>query len=122
MLRFHHVNLAVLPGRLDEEIEFLVDGLGMTSIDAGPELTARGACWFEFEDGVQVHLSQDPDHRPAGRAHVALDLGDQLEAIGRRLGELGVQSTMSSDRPDPVLNCVDPAGNRWELRGELAAS
>jgi catechol 2,3-dioxygenase-like lactoylglutathione lyase family enzyme len=115
MPRFHHVNLGVPVDGIDDESTWLVDILGYQRLDPGGDLAAMGACWFETEDGSQVHLSRDPEHRPAARAHVALEF-DDLGPVERRLTEQGRQFSVS-DRPEmKVLFCQDPAGNRWELR------
>ena len=45
--------------------------------------TPPTALWFEGDDGTQIHLSEDPDHHPSTRAHVARELGDSL---GGRVG------------------------------------
>ena len=95
--------------------------LGYQRLDAGPELTARGACWFEGEDGAQIHLSQDPEHRPAARAHVAVAI-DDLDAMRRRLDEQGRDYTLFEQVNPSVLFCEDPAGNRWELRAPATTS
>jgi catechol 2,3-dioxygenase-like lactoylglutathione lyase family enzyme len=117
MLRFAHVNLGVPTDGIADESTFLVDVLGMARVEPPPELRDR-AFWFEFADGAQVHLSEDPDHRPAARAHVAIDVGDELDTIGRRFAEHGLEPPSKRTRPDVVvLDCTDPAGNRWELRG-----
>jgi catechol 2,3-dioxygenase-like lactoylglutathione lyase family enzyme len=119
MVDFHHVNLGIPVGGADAEAAFLVDFVGYQRVeltpDAGP--TAR---WFESSDGKQVHLSEDPDHRPAARAHVAVELGDQLGALERKFDQVGYQYE-TADRADRrTVFCQDPAGNRWELRGTLA--
>jgi hypothetical protein len=82
-----------------------------------------GARWFETDDGSQIHLSADPDHRPAARAHVAVEYGSELVDVEERLAKAAVEFR-SSERPGfpQVLNCRDPAGNLWELRGEMASS
>ena len=119
MLRFHHVNLGVPEGSLDDESAFLVEVLSYRRVDAsrgGP-----GARWFESDDGKQIHLSEDPDHRPARRAHVAVDLGDDLTAVERRLADLGITFDGADRDGGRVVFCRDPAGNRWELRGEPPA-
>lgn len=73
------------------------------------------ACWFEAPDGTQIHLSQDPDHRPAARAHVAVVV-DDVAAVTAHLDELAHPYEVV-ERPDiTVALCADPAGNRWELR------
>jgi catechol 2,3-dioxygenase-like lactoylglutathione lyase family enzyme len=119
--RFHHVNLGVVPGGLDAEASFLVDVLGYRRLDVDDRLRAVGATWFEAEDGSQVHLSEDPEHRPAARAHVALEFGSELPAVQRRLEEAEVKFRSLDQIAGPqVLVCRDPAGNRWELRGSAA--
>ena len=70
MARLHHVNLGIPVGGTDAEAGFLVDLLGYKRVEPPPEL-ASVAKWFEYEDGTQIHLSEDPEHRPAARAHVA---------------------------------------------------
>jgi len=121
--RFHHVNLGVPPDGIPAESGFLVDILGFRRIDPGEDLARRGATWFEGEDGIQVHLSADPDHRPAARAHVAVDFGSDLTDIGERLhgAAYDVDRSDTGDG-DLVLLCQDPAGNRWELRGRDSAA
>jgi hypothetical protein len=82
-------------------------------------MRALGAWWYEDDNGAQVHLSADPDHRPAGRAHVAIGYGDGLDTVEERLRQRGVDCRRT-ERPEfpPIVMCLDPAGNRWELRGD----
>jgi hypothetical protein len=101
---------------VDAEASFLVDLLGFHRL----EFQTPTSNWFAGEDGKEIHLSEDPDHQPAARAHVAIDLGDELAETVRRFDQSGHEYT-SSDRPDfRVLFCRDPAGNRWEIRGSIA--
>jgi catechol 2,3-dioxygenase-like lactoylglutathione lyase family enzyme len=120
VLRFHHVNLGVPVGLVEIESAFLLEVLGYRVVTPPPELAGR-ARWFESEDGKQIHLSEDPDHRPAARAHVAVEVGEDLPALESRLERAEVQhSTVDNDGLRVVL-CQDPAGNRWELRGAVSA-
>ena len=120
MLRFHHVNLGVPVGGAEAEGAFLLEVLGYRRVVPPPEL-AGVARWFESEDGRQIHLSEDPDHRAAARAHVAVEVGSDLAALEQKLHSAGIEySTVGVDR-QPVVFCRDPAGNRWELRGEPPA-
>jgi hypothetical protein len=116
----HHVNLGVLPDGLDDEVAWLEQMLGFRRIDAGPELTALGACWLEADDGRQIHLSRDPSHQPAKQAHVAVTF-DALGPVCRRLDESEQAYDRSERAGIQVVLCTDPAGNKWELR-EPAAS
>jgi catechol 2,3-dioxygenase-like lactoylglutathione lyase family enzyme len=116
MALFHHVNLGVPVDGLEAQCEFLTKLLGYRSVDPGPDLRSV-ATWFEGEDGVQIHLSVDPEHRPAARAHVALACGEGLTALESRLTAAHVDVKVLRAEPMRVLFCLDPAGNRWELRG-----
>ena len=115
MPRLHHVNLAVLPGSADEEASFLVDILGYerVAVPAGLEGRAR---WFRADDGTQVHLSEDPGHRPGARAHTAVELGEDADAVLGRLESAGIEHTTSEFDGRKLTFCADPGGNRWELR------
>ena len=119
MITFHHVNLAVQEDGLDDEVVFVTEVLGCRRVAPDPSLEGLGVNWFEADDGSQIHLGVDPDHRPAARAHVAMAFGTGLEDVERRLEERGIGYD-SGQRPGfpRVLICLDPAGNRWELRGD----
>jgi catechol 2,3-dioxygenase-like lactoylglutathione lyase family enzyme len=116
----HHVNLGVPTGGIDAQTTFLVDVLGFRHVEPHPELVGR-AHWFDDDAGVQVHLSADPEHRPAARAHVALSI-DDLETLEKKLDTAGVEFTSSEFDGLRILFCQDPAGNRWELRGALVGA
>ena len=119
MVDFHHANLGVPVDGVDAEAAFLIDVLGYRRVSVDEQLQRMGANWFEADDGSQIHLSPDPDHRPAARAHVAVAFGSELDEIERRLQKSEIAFD-SSQRPGfpRVLFCQDPAGNRWELRGD----
>jgi catechol 2,3-dioxygenase-like lactoylglutathione lyase family enzyme len=121
MPQLHHVNLGVNPGGLDAEASFLIDVLALRRVDAGPDMTARGVNWFDDDAGFQVHLSPDPDHRPAERAHVAVSI-DDLDKQEDRLKTAGVEFTTGNNGDLRILFCRDPSGNRWELRGRPSAA
>jgi len=122
MPRFHHANLGVPVDGIADEAAFLTDVLGYRRLEPPPELRDR-ANWFEGDDGRQIHLSVDPDHRPAARAHVAVEFGPELAAIEARLAERSIEFEAAEGVQGRVVICRDPAGNRWELRSttELAA-
>lgn len=117
MVTFHHVNLGVPPGGIDDEAGFLRDVLGYQSMPVPDELRGRNVNWFEAADGSQVHLSEDPDHRAAARAHVAVVVGDGLDGVVSQLEARGVEvEVFDGFGAGRVALCCDPAGNRWELR------
>jgi hypothetical protein len=115
MPRFHHANLGVPPGLDEAQGAFLVDVLGYRKMDVPPDLQ-RIARWYEADDGSQIHLSIDPDHRPAARAHTAIEVDDGIE--GRLTAADIPYRSAGSAGPDglTVVFCADPAGNQWELR------
>jgi catechol 2,3-dioxygenase-like lactoylglutathione lyase family enzyme len=117
MTRLHHVNLGVPPDGADDEVEFLVEILGYRKVEPSEQALGFGARWYETDDGTQVHLSLDPDHRPAARAHTALEIGPELETVADRLRGAGIEFGDNEFDGRRVLFCQDPAGNRWELRG-----
>jgi catechol 2,3-dioxygenase-like lactoylglutathione lyase family enzyme len=119
VLTFHHVNLGVPAGGIDAETDFLTDVLTFKRVSLGPDDPAM-ATWFESDDGKQVHLSEDPEHRPAARAHVAVELGDDdLTALTRNLEQIGYKHKVVDGEDRRTVLCKDPAGNRWELRAAL---
>jgi catechol 2,3-dioxygenase-like lactoylglutathione lyase family enzyme len=120
VLRFHHVNLGVPVGGAEAEEAFLLEVLGYRRVVAPPELAVR-ARWFESEDGKQIHLSEDPDHRPAARAHVAIEVEGDLPTLEARLERAGLEHSAFNGDGLRVVFCQDPAGNRWELRGAVPA-
>jgi catechol 2,3-dioxygenase-like lactoylglutathione lyase family enzyme len=113
MIRIHHVNLGILPGGTDDETAFLYD-VGYRQLPGPAEFP--NAKWFEASDGSQVHLSEDPEHQPAARAHVAVVLVDELDEVVERLQSHGTNAEIGGFGGVRVAICLDPAGNRWELR------
>ena len=122
MPKFHHVNLGVPPGGIDAEASFILDVLGYRRLALTEAQQGMGVNWFEADDGSQIHLSEDPEHQPAARAHVALEFGDQITEIDRRLTERSWHFD-TSHSPDGrrTLLCKDPSGNKFELRGTPGA-
>jgi catechol 2,3-dioxygenase-like lactoylglutathione lyase family enzyme len=115
---FHHVNLGVPPGGADDEGAFLVDVLGYRAVPPEERPEGIGARWYRADDGSEVHLSEDPGHRPADKAHVAVVFGPTLPDVEARLEGAGIEHrSFGRDGFPRVVTCRDPAGNLWELRG-----
>jgi catechol 2,3-dioxygenase-like lactoylglutathione lyase family enzyme len=112
MPRFHHANLGVPPGLDEAQGAFLVDVLGYRKMDVPSDLQGI-ARWYEADDGSQIHLSIDPEHRPAARAHTAIEVDDGIEA---RLTAADIPYRSGGRGELVVVFCADPAGNQWELR------
>jgi len=118
MPRHHHVNLGVPTGGIAAQIEFLDQVMGYRRIDVGPAMDAMGVVWFEGDDGCQIHLSEDPDHRAPKRAHVAVTYADdELDAVRQRLAAAGITArSIDGVGIRTFLVIEDPSGNRWEIR------
>jgi len=114
--RLHHVNLAVHVGDVEAEVEWLTAGLGLSPLAPPDDMTS--VLWFADDDGVQVHVSVDPDHAPAQRAHVAIELAD-LGSAKEWLVAAGGNVDERDFGGNRVVFCRDPGGNRWELRSPL---
>jgi hypothetical protein len=69
---------------------------------------------FESEDGKQIHLREDPEHRPAARAHVAVEVDGDLASLEARLDQARVEhSAIDRDDLRVVLlpgSCRQPVG------------
>lgn len=118
MLSLHHVNLGVPPGGKDAEASFLVDFLGYRRVGLTQGTTST-ATWFESDDGKQIHLSEDEHHQPAARAHVAVELGENLREVELSFERAAYPFDVSDGDDRRTVLCCDPAGNRWELRGAV---
>ena len=118
-MRLDHVNLCVPEGGIEAETTWLVDILGYQRAEAGPEITrlAGSVYWFEADDGTQVHLTVDPEHHPSKRAHTAIYLGDDLDAVIRKVEATGQEPFSITNDGRRQVFANDPAGNLWELVG-----
>jgi catechol 2,3-dioxygenase-like lactoylglutathione lyase family enzyme len=121
LVAIKHVNLGIPVDGADAETAFLVDVLGYRPVEPPAELKARfNPMWFEGEDGCEIHLSADPEHRPAEKAHVAVWL-DDLSLVEQKLTSAGHEWTSEQYTRENTLRravfTTDPAGNRWELLG-----
>ncbi len=119
VLRLHHVNLSIPVSGAEAEAAFLVDYLNYERVPLLPD-TPPQAKWFTGADGTQIHLSEDPEHHPSSRAHVAVDFGDSLGELRSKFDESNYEYSTSVGPNGAVMFCQDPAGNRWELRGTFA--
>lgn len=110
----HHVNLGVPVGGIEAQSAFLIDVLGFHEVEPPPEL-AHIAHWFDDDDGIQIHLSADPEHRAPARAHVAVTI-DDVDVMRKRLESTDISYRVGGSDTVQVLFCADPSGNQWELR------
>ena len=113
-MRFHHIQLAMPPGREDDARAFYNGVLGLEEVPKPPALAARGGCWFR-EGAVELHLGVEERFAPARKAHPAIVV-DDLAAIRDRLDAAGAD--VAEDVPidgHRRIHTSDPFGNRLEL-------
>jgi catechol 2,3-dioxygenase-like lactoylglutathione lyase family enzyme len=112
-VKLDHVQVAAPPGSEAEARGFYGRLLGLRELEKPPVLAARGGVWFE-----QLHVGVEQDFSPAGKAHPALDVGDEvrLSALAERLTAAGVQVKWDTEIPGVSrFYTEDPWGNRLEL-------
>lgn len=114
MIRLHHVNVVVAPGRTDAVVGFY-EALGMVRVAKPAEGVAPEGAWFDLPGGAtQLHVSERPGGRHPAQ-HFALAVTD-LDDVVRR-----VQRAGHPWEPKPDLlgarrgMTADPEGNAVEL-------
>lgn len=114
MPRVQHVTVTVPSEDLIEPAAGFYGLLGGERLVRPPMLVAdTPGCWLGF-DSTQVHIIVG-DSRP-GRAHFALDAGEEYDAILDRLARAGLERR-DARKLWGVRRCFvrDPAGNLVEL-------
>ena len=87
MIRLHHVNVVVAPGRTDAVVPFY-ELLGLARVAKPTEGVAQTGAWFDFPDSAtQVHVSEKPGDRHPEQ-HFAVTVAD-LDDVVRRLSDAG---------------------------------
>jgi catechol 2,3-dioxygenase-like lactoylglutathione lyase family enzyme len=110
---FHHVQLAMPPGREDDAVAFYTGRLGFARLAKPAHLRARGGCWFRAGP-VELHLGVDDGFRPSAKAHPALAIRG-LSELRRALWQ-GVEIEHDTQLEGHDRCYVrDPFGNRIEL-------
>lgn len=111
---FHHVQLAMPPGKEDDARRFYCDVLGFEELPKSENLRKRGGAWFR-SGAAEVHVGVEQDFRPAKNAHPAL-LVTGLGALAERCRAAGFET-----KTDEALtgynrfSITDPFGNRIEF-------
>ncbi len=114
MIRLHHVQVVVAPGRTETVVPFY-ELLGLVRVAKPTAGVAAAGAWFDLPDGTtQVHVSErDGDRHP--EQHFALSVA-RLDELVLRLQQAGHPW---HPKPD-VLGArrgmtADPDGNAVEL-------
>jgi catechol 2,3-dioxygenase-like lactoylglutathione lyase family enzyme len=111
----HHVQLAMPAGGEGAARSFYSGVLGLAEVDKPEHLQARGGCWFEIDQGIQLHLGVEVPFRPATKAHPALMVTD-LEAMRTALAAIGAPMIDDTHLAGFVrFYTADPFGNRLEI-------
>ncbi len=116
---FHHVQLAMPPGREEDAERFYAGVLGFEIIPKPVHLAARGGRWFRI--GVaELHLGVEEGFAPSAKAHPALRVRG-LEPLRHAVADAGlaVEDDTQLDGHDRWY-VRDPFGNRLEFIEEVA--
>ena len=109
-----HIQLAMPAGEVARARDFYAVLLGLEEIAKPPELAGRGGAWFS-NGAVTLHLGEEPDFRPARKAHPAL-LVEGLTTFAARLEAAGCTIQRDLQFAGYVrVHVNDPFGNRIEL-------
>jgi catechol 2,3-dioxygenase-like lactoylglutathione lyase family enzyme len=122
VLGIHHVQLAMPAGGEAAARSFYAGVLGLVEVDKPEHLRARGGCWFEVDQGIQLHLGVETPFRPAAKAHPALVVAD-LEPIRTSLTAAGAPVVEDTQLAGFVrFYTADPFGNRLEIMAPVTTS
>ena len=115
----HHINLTIPPGSEEVARAFYSYLLGLIEVPKPVGSDRSRGCWFEAGD-FQIHISPDPDFRPAKVAHPGFLVSD-LSNLRRRL-ETAKVPTADGTNIAGLIRCFvfDPFGNRIELLQKVA--
>ena len=116
---FHHVQLAMPPGREPDAEAFYAGVLAFEVVPKPDHLAARGGRWFR-SGATELHLGVEDDFRASTKAHPALWVHG-LRALRERVESAGLaveDDTQLDGHERWYLR--DPFGNRLELIEEVA--
>jgi catechol 2,3-dioxygenase-like lactoylglutathione lyase family enzyme len=115
VLGIHHVQLAMPAGGEGAARSFYSGVLGLAEVDKPEHLQARGGCWFEIDQGIQLHLGVEVPFRPATKAHPALVVADP-DTMRLALVAAGAPVVEDTQLAGFVrFYTADPFGNRLEI-------
>ena len=110
-----HVQIAAPAGCEPAARWFFGELLGLTEIEKPDPLRERGGAWFTI-GSEQIHIGVEEPFAPARKAHPALRVADDLEALAARLSNAGVEVAWDDAIPDTRrFYAPDPWGNRLEF-------
>ncbi len=117
---FHHVQLAMPPGREADAEAFYAGELGFTRVPKPAHLQAREGCWFR-SGSTELHLGVEPGFSASAKAHPAL-IVHGLAALRAALAQDG-RGVEDDTQLEGHERCYvrDPFGNRLELIEEVEA-
>ena len=120
LLRLHHAQITIEPGREDAARAFYCDLLGLPEIEKPVSLQGRGGFWVSLGD-QQIHIGTETGvARTKTKAHLAYEV-DDVEAWRARLQQAGIEALESVPIPGYArFEFRDPFGNRVEFIQPLA--
>lgn len=118
MMRLHHVNVVVPPGRGDVAIPFYAQVLGLKQVVKPSEGVSSTGVWFDVPGGTQVHVSERAGDRHADQ-HFALVV-EEYDAVVSRIAAsapwregavvLGARRGVTADPFGNAVEIIEAAG------------
>jgi catechol 2,3-dioxygenase-like lactoylglutathione lyase family enzyme len=121
VVRLHHVQVTIPPGREETARQFYCRLLGLPEIQKPISLGERGGLWLQVGDR-EVHVGiEDGVERSVTKAHIAYEVTD-LEALRETLKRAGIPAISQIPIPGyDRFEVRDPFGNRVEFLQSLGS-
>ena len=115
MMMIEHIHLPHPIGGADAARAFWLDVMRFDEVEKPETIRGEPGGGWVRKDGAEVHIGNDPDHRPMTVAHPAFMVAD-LDALADRLKFHGHAVDWDDRIPDRRrFFSFDPAGNRLEF-------
>jgi catechol 2,3-dioxygenase-like lactoylglutathione lyase family enzyme len=112
-IRADHINICVLPERLEEARRFYVDIIGLKQIERPDHLFSTPGYWFDIGD-IQLHIGVEPQ-KPRSVRHIAFEIKNADDAL-KLFKEHNIEIVQEPVIPGRQrFAFIDPFGNRMEL-------
>lgn len=115
ILRLHHTNISIPPGKEDEARAFYCGLLDLEEIEKPDALKPNGGFWLRL-DNLDVHIGTQANiDRSILKMHLAYQV-DDLFAWRKKLESAGISIKDNTEIPDfERFEIRDPFGNRIEF-------
>lgn len=110
-----HTTIPLPKGKEDVARAFYGDLLGFPEVPKPATLIIHGGVWYQFDDGLQLHLQVQEPFEPMTHPHPAFRVPD-LDGLAKVLKEAGFRVEWDKALlPRRRFYTFDPFGNRLEM-------